>query len=108
LYGLRLLILGVGIGAIAGTLLSILDPASRIAAKDSQPQVQAPQQEQASAAIVQTSALKLTQEIMPLKTVVQQMAAKNTNLLPGSFCRFGYRRLPGLECSLDICCCQHD
>lgn len=85
LYGLRLLILGVGIGAIAGTLLSILDPASRIAAKDSQPQVQAPQQEQASAAIVQASALKLTQEIMPLRTVVQQMAAKNTNLLPGVF-----------------------
>lgn len=85
LYGLRLLILGVGIGAIAGTLLSILDPASRITAKDSQSQVQAQQQTQASAAIVQASALKLSQEIMPLRTVVQQLAAKNTKLIPGVF-----------------------
>jgi len=50
-------------------------------AKDSQPQVHAAGT--ASVAIVQTSALKLTQEIMPLKTVVQQMAAKNTNLYQG-------------------------
>ncbi len=85
LYGLRLLILGVGIGAIAGTLLSILDPASRLTAKDSQPQLQAAQQSEASAAIAQASALKLSQEIMPLRTSVQQLAAKNTKLLPGVF-----------------------
>lgn len=85
LYGLRLLILGVGIGAIAGTLLSILDPASRLTAKDSQPQVQAAQQSQASAAIAQASALKLSQEIMPLRTSVQQLTAKNPKLLPGVF-----------------------
>lgn len=85
LYSLRLLILGVGIGAIAGTLLSVLDPASRIATEVSQTGVPALQEEQTSAAAVQTSALKLSQEIMPLRTVVQQLAAKNTKLLPGAF-----------------------
>lgn len=87
LYGLRLLILGVGIGAIAGTLLSVLDPASRIMAERSATAtVQETQMEQASSAtVVQASALKLSQEIMPLKTVVQQLAAKNANLMPGVF-----------------------
>jgi len=66
------------------------------------------QRSQASAAMVQASALKLSQEIMPLRTVVQQLVAKNTKMIPGSFRRFGYQRLPGLECSLDLCRCQHD
>ena len=83
LYGLRLLILGIGISTIAGTLLSIKDPTSRI--KASQAQVQAPHQEMASAAAFVAPAFKLTQEIMPLKTVVQQLAAKNINLMPGVF-----------------------
>ena len=81
LYSLRLLILGVGIGALAGTLLSVLDPTSRIAAKVSQSQVPE-QQEQISPTV---PALKLSQEIIPLKTVVQQLAARNTKLLPGVF-----------------------
>jgi beta-lactamase class A len=85
LYGLRLLIWGVGIGAIAGTLLSVLDPASRIKAEGSQPQVQQTQQSLASVAAVPAPALKLSQEIMPLKTVVQQLVAKNANLIPGVF-----------------------
>lgn len=38
LYGLRLLILGVGIGAIVGTLLAVLAPASRITAEGYQNQ----------------------------------------------------------------------
>ena len=87
LYGLRLLILGVGIGAIAGTLLSVLDPTKRITAEGSQTEtVQETQQEQTSgAALVQLPALKLSQEIIPLKTVVQQLVAKNANLVPGIF-----------------------
>lgn len=85
LYGLRLLILGVGIGAIAGTLLSVLDPASRLTANGSKTTtVPETQQEQASVA-VQPSALKLSQELLPLKTVVQQLAAKNAKLMPGVF-----------------------
>nr|WP_250123024.1 serine hydrolase [Chroococcidiopsis sp. CCMEE 29] len=86
LYALRLLILGVGISAIAGTLLSVLDPTTRIISEEVQTAtVQATQQEQASDAIVPGSALKLSQEIMPLKTVVQQLAAKHPKLLPGVF-----------------------
>ena len=85
LCGLRLLILGVGIGALAGTLLSVLDPATRITANGSKTvNVQKTQQEQASV-VVQPSALKLSQELLPLKTVVQVLAAKNTKLVPGVF-----------------------
>ena len=83
LYGLRLLILGIGISTIAGTLLSILEPTSRL--KASQTEVQAYKQEIASAETFLAPNLKLTQEIMPLKTVVQQLAAKNANLMPGVF-----------------------
>lgn len=83
LCGLRLLILGVGIGAIAGTLLSVLDPATRIMADGSKAAIQATQPE--ASIEVQPSALKLSQELLPLKTVVQQLAAKNANLLPGVF-----------------------
>ena len=85
LYGLRLLILGVGIGAIAGTLLSILDPTSRITAGTSQTQVQKQEQKQALNEEMHTSALKLTQEITPLKTAVVTLAAKNAGLVPGFF-----------------------
>jgi beta-lactamase class A len=86
LYGLRLLILGVGTGAIAGTLLSILDPTSRIASVDSMTAtVTKTQQQLANTAVVNQSGLKLSHEIMPLKTAVQQLAAKNAGLMPGMF-----------------------
>lgn len=81
-YVLRLLILGVGIGAIAGTLISVLNPASRIS--EDKPSIAA----QTNSGIANTatpSALKLNQEIAPLKTAVQQLAAKNTGLTPGVF-----------------------
>ncbi len=84
LWGLRLLILGVGIGALAGTLLSVLDPTTRITANGKTANVQKTQQEQASV-VVQPSALKLSQELLPLKTTVQVLAAKNTKLMPGVF-----------------------
>lgn len=84
LCGLRLLILGVGIGAIAGTLLSVLDPTSRIGTENSQVAVQETQQKEATVE-VKPPALKLSQEIMPLKTAVQQLAAKNAKLIPGMF-----------------------
>lgn len=86
-YALRLLILGVGIGAIAGTLLSVLEPTSRLTANRSPTtSVEKTQQEKLnSAAVVATSALKLSQETTPLKTTVQQLAAKKANLMPGIF-----------------------
>ncbi len=90
LHALRLLILGVGISAIAGTVLSALNPTTRVGSKNVEintmqltPQVTPPKQ--AIAAVVPVAALKLSQEIMPLKALVQQLAAKNTKLLPGVF-----------------------
>lgn len=85
-YVLRLLILGVGVGAIAGTLLSVLEPTSRLTAKHSlTTAVQKTQPEKVSDTAVVPAALKLSQEILPLKTKVQQLAAKNVNLMPGVF-----------------------
>ncbi len=84
LYTLRLLIVGIGIGAIVGTALSVLDPANRIT----------PDASKASSNVGQTqptpntqagSNLYLTQEITPLKTAVQNLAAGNPNLMPGVF-----------------------
>ena len=86
LYAMRLLIVGVGISAIAGTILSALDPTTRIMPEGAQVStMQTTLGEQATNAAVPVTALKLSQEIMPLKTVVQQMVAKNTKLLPGVF-----------------------
>lgn len=86
LYAIRLLILGVGISAIAGTILSILDPTKRIVAED-MPAVatESPQVAETVNQVLPAAALKLDQEILPLKTVVQQLAAKNANLMPGIF-----------------------
>ncbi|OYD93705.1 serine hydrolase [Nostoc sp. 'Peltigera membranacea cyanobiont' 210A] len=91
LYVLRLLIVGVGMGAIVGTVLSVLDPANRISTNSasqsnnnvsnvarSQPQ---PTQTPPAAA----SSLYLSQEISSLKNAVQNLAATNPNLTPGIF-----------------------
>ncbi|WP_009633836.1 serine hydrolase [Synechocystis sp. PCC 7509] len=81
-YALRLIIFGVGTFAIAGTLLSVLNPATRIN-QQAQPKV--------NKTIVSTAkaltplALTLNQEIMPLKAAVQQLGAKNKGLTPGAF-----------------------
>lgn len=85
LYALRILILGVGISAIAGTLLSVLDPTSRITATPPQTQPAQERPVQAASTVVPASVLKLTQEMQPLRNKVQQLAAKNTKLLPGVF-----------------------
>ncbi|MEH2069005.1 MAG: serine hydrolase [Nostoc sp.] len=90
LYVLRLLIVGVGMGAIVGTVLSILDPANRITtnsvpqstntnAGQSQPQQPTPTPPAGS------SSLYLSQEITPLKNAVQNLTASNPNLTPGVF-----------------------
>lgn len=84
LYGLRLLILGVGIGAIAGTLLSVFDPVSHI--KPDAVTTPAPKlQPQPINSLAPASGLKLSQEVKPLKTTLMQLAAKNPGLLPGAF-----------------------
>ncbi|MBE9191760.1 serine hydrolase [Gloeocapsopsis crepidinum LEGE 06123] len=82
LYTFRLLILGVGVGAIAGTLLSVLDPTNRIKAETPTAETHS---EVTEVAIVPGSGLKLTQQMSSLKTTVEQLAAKQKNLLPGVF-----------------------
>jgi beta-lactamase class A len=83
LYTLRLLIVGVGIGAIVGTLLSVLDPANRIS-KTSLPQSET-KVTQSNPTNQAPSGLYLSQEIIPLKTTVQNLATPYTNLIPGVF-----------------------
>lgn len=82
LHGLQITILSVGISVLAGTLLSVLDPTNRITAQTSKTPVT--NQEEVTA-IFAPSALNLTQEVIPLKTSVQQLAAKQAKLLPGVF-----------------------
>ncbi|HEY9860964.1 MAG TPA: serine hydrolase, partial [Candidatus Obscuribacterales bacterium] len=89
LYGTRLLILGLGIGVIAGTLLSTLDP-SRFMAGASQSVVNAKSQTEQQAAGLGNLAkppmpLKLSQEAAPLKTEIQALARQTSGLTPGMF-----------------------
>ena len=88
LYVVRLLIVGVGMGAIVGTVLSVLDPANRIS-KTSTPQsngnVVRSQPQPSQTPPVAVSSLYLSQEIIPLKDAVQNLAATNPNLTPGVF-----------------------
>jgi beta-lactamase class A len=88
LYILRLLIVGVGIGAIIGTVLSILDPANRInttSSGQSNPNVGVGRSQPQPTQNPSVSSLYLTQEITPLKNAVQNLAAANSDLTPGAF-----------------------
>nr|WP_199328923.1 serine hydrolase [Coleofasciculus sp. FACHB-1120] len=102
LYGARLLILGVGLGAIAGTVLSAWDPATRqvagAASKGSVLQQSAvgaigqasgqkspAQADAAMGAAAGTSALTLNQEIPALKAHLQALVTQNSKLNPGVF-----------------------
>jgi len=83
LYGTRLLILGVGIGAIAGTLLSAWNPSSRQptgATANATAQVQHARTQQKHLA-----SLPIGQEILPLKSQVQALATQNPKLQAGVF-----------------------
>jgi len=80
LYILRLLIVGVGIGAIVGTALSVLDPAAQSnTASNSNVEQNQPQ------ATSKNRGFYLNQEIIPLKTVLQNLATASSNLTPGIF-----------------------
>jgi beta-lactamase class A len=88
LYILRLLIVGVGIGAIVGTALSVLDPANRITTVSStQPNTNAGRSQPQPTANSSTPGanLYLSQEIISLKDAVQNLAIANPNLTPGVF-----------------------
>ncbi|MEB3339019.1 MAG: serine hydrolase [Leptolyngbyaceae bacterium] len=90
LYLVRLLILGVGIGVMAGTLLSSWDPTSHSLDSSSKKATQSKAVQAAStpadpSAPLPLSQLKLGQPMTSLATEVQALAAKNTVLLPGVF-----------------------
>ena len=83
-YIIRLLILGIGIGAIAGTLLSALDPAMQVSSVKS-PESAKSQAQESPKPVSQPTPLALSQEILPLKSQVQALAANNPKLEPGVF-----------------------
>ncbi|AVH73956.1 serine hydrolase [Nostoc sp. 'Lobaria pulmonaria (5183) cyanobiont'] len=88
LYVVRLLIVGVGMGAIVGTVLSVLDPANRISttsAPQSNSNVARSQPQPAQTPQTASSSLYLSQEITSLKNAVQNLAATNPSLTPGVF-----------------------
>jgi beta-lactamase class A len=86
LYATRMLILSVGLGVLAGTVLSVWDPASRTLI-GSQPPVK-----QASIAatvgqenVSSLQTLKLRQELSPLKLAIQTLSQKTPQIVPGVF-----------------------
>jgi beta-lactamase class A len=94
LYGVRLLVVGVGIGVIAGTLLSSLDPSLRYSADTAAQSGNAADSAQAGdvsalgagkAANAQANGLQLTQEMTSLKTKLNSLAAAASGLTPGVF-----------------------
>jgi len=85
LYAARLLILGVGIGAIAGTLLSVLDPTSRISAGASTTNTSDSPAGRGTGVAMNASNAYLTQENVSLKTALLSLATKQPTLMPGVF-----------------------
>lgn len=82
LYGARLLILGIGVGVIAGTILSIWDPAIRTAGA----QAESTEQPTVAASPEPTlPPLTLTpdKELIALKTQLQAAIAPQTQFTPG-------------------------
>jgi beta-lactamase class A len=90
LYLTRLLILGVGVGAIMGTALSVWNPATKEGASSSQAtspsslSSQANLGSMASVASVQ-AALQLTQAMAPLSRTIQDLTTQYPGLTPGVF-----------------------
>jgi beta-lactamase class A len=79
LYVVRLLILGVGLAVISGTILSIWDPTTRLNAGANAPNVEA----DAPAAVQgDSNPLPLGQELTSLKTQIQTLMTQNPKLSP--------------------------
>jgi beta-lactamase class A len=81
-YIFRLLILGIGMAAIVGTLLSVLDPTTQASTKVEEA---AKTEVQESPTPTGMATLRLSQEIAPLKSQIQTLATQNPNLQPGVF-----------------------
>ncbi|MGF1535175.1 MAG: serine hydrolase [Elainellaceae cyanobacterium] len=91
LYALRLLILGLGVGAIAGTLISALNPAQQMAQQRSSASPSAPSSEGGTAAAAEGSnaaasalgTIALGAEMTTLKTDITEAIAAYPDLSPG-------------------------
>jgi beta-lactamase class A len=86
LYALRLLIVGVGLGAIVGTVLSVLDPTPKLnpANPTATPTI-SPNQAQSTQSPGNASGLVISQEIPTLRASIQSLATANPSLTPGVF-----------------------
>lgn len=87
-YATRLVILGVGIAVICGTLLSVVNAVSRastVAAEEQTSTEQNNPADSASAAPAAPEVLQLNQELGALKTQVQVLATENPTLTAGIF-----------------------
>jgi beta-lactamase class A len=84
LYALRLLIIGVGIGAIVGTMLSILDPATRLnSAGISSNIITSESESQKNSSETKAYGLSLSTEITTLKTRLENLVSEYPNMTPG-------------------------
>jgi beta-lactamase class A len=77
LYGARLMVLGVGIGVLAGTMLSVWDPASRLTAGST------PNAKPAIAHVKPAESLQLGQELVDLKGKVATLVAQQKDTKAG-------------------------
>jgi beta-lactamase class A len=85
LYIIRLSILGVGIGAIAGTVLTVIKPNFSSVVNSPKPQATTPKIAVAASSQASKTDLPLTQELPALKTKIDALAAKYPKLEPGAF-----------------------
>lgn len=87
-YATRLLILGIGIGVISGTILSILNALGRSSAEANQTVNLTLEQQQnpnSHPSNTQVQPLQLTQEATDLKTAILALAQDSPTLKPGVF-----------------------
>ncbi|MBD2483225.1 serine hydrolase [Planktothrix sp. FACHB-1365] len=87
-YATRLLILGIGIGVISGTILSILNALGRSSAEANQTVNLTLEQQQnpnSNPSNTQVQPLQLTQEATDLKTAILALAQDSPKLKPGVF-----------------------
>ncbi|MEG3860089.1 serine hydrolase [Microcoleus sp. herbarium12] len=84
-YATRLLILGVGMAVICGTLLSVVNAVSRSSVATQETPAEKNPADSAVAAPAAPEALQLNQELAALKTQVQVIATENPTLTAGIF-----------------------
>jgi beta-lactamase class A len=80
-YAMRLAILGIGLGAIAGTVLSTLNPTKGLQTKKGVD----PVTEVRLGGKKDRAYLPIGEEILPLKVQIKTLVAKNPKLQPGAF-----------------------